>query len=255
MTIMTDDELLHYARQLLLSDVDVDGQQKLKKSHVVVLGLGGLGSPVALYLAAAGVGRLTLVDGDRVDPTNLHRQIIHSRDYLGCLKVESAHQRIAGLNPFIQVDTVPEYANVKNMSFLDESVDCIADCTDRFSTRFMANRMALDTGTPLVSAAALGIEGQITTIDPRDSNAPCYACLIPDIPEVERTCAENGVLGPVVGMIGTLQAVEVIGILLGWPDRLTGRLLRFHAKQMSWKSFFYRKDPSCVECGSAREFI
>lgn len=248
---MTDDELLHYARQLLLTDVDVAGQERLREAHVAVLGLGGLGSPLALYLGAAGVGRLTLVDGDQVDATNLHRQIIHSRQSIGQDKVASAKARLQSINPWIEVDTLAIHADAENLESLWSSVDVIADCTDRFATRFMANRLALTHKRPLVSAAALGLEGQLTTIDPRVPDAPCYACLVPDVPEVEPTCAETGVLGPVVGTLGTLQAVEVIGVLLGWPDRLVGRLWRFHAKQMQWQSFRYRKDPACVVCGSA----
>lgn len=248
MEAMTDAELLHYARQLLLTEVDVAGQDRLRASHVVVLGLGGLGSPLALYLGAAGVGRLTLVDGDQVDVTNLHRQIAHTQDSLGQDKVSSARARILAINPWIQVDLIAHHADEQSLNIAWPEVDVIADCTDRFATRFMANRMARSAGTPLVSAAALGLEGQLTTIDPRLPDAPCYACLVPDVPDVEPTCAETGVLGPVVGVLGTLQAVEVIGVLLGWPDRLVGRLLRFHAKQMEWRSFRYQKDPACPVC-------
>ena len=251
--MMTDAELMHYAKQLLLTDIDVDGQVRLNQSHVIVLGLGGLGSPVALYLGAAGVGHLTLVDGDKVDQTNLHRQIIHSQSSLNAWKVDSAQNRIEGLNPYIQVDAIREYADDQNMASLVPQADCIADCTDRFATRFLANRLALMHQRPVVSAAALGLEGQLTTIDPRDRDHPCYACLVPNVPDVEPTCAETGVLGPVVGTLGTLQAVEIIGVLLGWPDRLVGRLLRFHAKSMDWKSFLYRKDPECLVCGLGRK--
>ena len=249
--MMTDSELLHYARQILLSDVDVDGQEKLKQSHVVILGLGGLGSPLALYLGAAGVGRLTLVDGDTVDKTNLHRQVIHSQNSLNQLKVESARERILGINPWIEIDVIAAHADDQNVDQAISSAQCVADCTDRFATRFLANRLALKHQVPTVSAAALGVEGQLTTIDPRDAENPCYACLIPDVPEVEPTCAETGVLGPVVGTLGTLQAVEVLGVLLGWSDRLVGRLTRFNAQTMEWKSFRYRKDPACPVCGSA----
>ena len=251
MHAMTDDELLHYARQILLTDVDVEGQEHLRQSHVVVLGLGGLGSPLALYLGAAGVGRLTLIDGDRVDPTNLHRQIIHSQATVSEYKVLSAKARIASINPWVLVETRAEHATLDNLADVLPTVDVIADCTDRFATRFMANRLALQYQRPLVSAAALGVEGQITTIDPRQPDQPCYACLVPDVPEVEATCAETGVLGPVVGLLGTMQAIEVIGLLLGWQDRLVGRLTRFSAKQMQWQSFRYRKDPQCTVCGSA----
>ncbi|HAN81039.1 MAG TPA: molybdopterin-synthase adenylyltransferase MoeB [Gammaproteobacteria bacterium] len=252
--MMTDSELLHYARQILLSEVDVGGQKLLKDSHVIVLGLGGLGSPLTIYLAAAGVGRLTLVDGDTVDETNLHRQIIHSQTSLNQLKVDSARDRILGINPWIEVDVIPEYATEENVVSELLTAQCIADCTDRFATRFLVNRLAWTYKVPLVSAAALGMEGQLTTIDPRFADNPCYACFTPDIPEIEPTCAETGVLGPVVGTLGTLQAVEVLGILLGWPDRLIGRLSRFHAKTMNWKSFTYRKDSACRVCSSSSEF-
>ena len=250
---MNDQELLHYARQILLSDVDLDGQNRLRASHVVVLGLGGLGSPLALYLGAAGVGRLTLVDGDSVDPTNLHRQVIHAQETIGVHKVDSAKARILGLNPFINVETVSEHADASNLETLLASADLLADCTDRFATRFLANDLARRAQIPLVSAAALGTEGQLTTIDPRTSHNPCYACLVPDVPDHEPTCAETGVLGPVVGVLGTLAAVEVIGVLLDWPDRLVGRLLRFQAKQMDWRSFRYGKDAHCPVCGSGVE--
>jgi adenylyltransferase/sulfurtransferase len=234
--------------------VDVNGQERLRSAHVVVLGLGGLGSPLALYLGAAGVGRLTLVDGDTVDETNLHRQVIHSQASLHQSKVDSAKDRILGINPWIHVDVIRAHADDQNVSSLIASSDCIADCTDRFATRFLANRLAVSLKRPVVSAAALGVEGQLTTIDPRQESNPCYACLVPDVPEVEPTCSETGVLGPVVGTLGSLQAVEVLGVLLGWPDRLVGRLLRFHAKTMEWKSFRYRKDPACPVCGSAAKF-
>ncbi len=250
---MNDQELLHYARQILLSDVDLDGQNRLRASHVVVLGLGGLGSPLALYLGAAGIGRLTLVDGDSVDPTNLHRQVIHAQETIGVHKVDSAKARILGLNPFINVETVSEHADASNLETLLASADLLADCTDRFATRFLANDLARRAQIPLVSAAALGTEGQLTTIDPRASHNPCYACLVPDVPDHEPTCAETGVLGPVVGVLGTLAAVEVIGVLLEWPDRLVGRLLRFQAKQMDWRSFRYGKDAHCPVCGSGVE--
>lgn len=251
---MNDQELLHYARQILLADVDIEGQNRLRESHVLVLGLGGLGSPLALYLGAAGIGRLTLVDGDTVDPTNLHRQVIHAQSSLEMLKVESARSRILGLNPFIEVETHAAHLTDSSGAQLSKGVDVIADCTDRFATRFLANRLALQTRRPLVSAAALGTEGQLTTVDPRDASNPCYACLVPDVPDHEPTCAETGVLGPVVGVMGTLAAVEVIGVLLDWPDRLVGRLQRFQAKQMEWRSFRYTKDRHCPVCQSGAEF-
>ncbi|MBU24954.1 MAG: molybdopterin-synthase adenylyltransferase MoeB [Gammaproteobacteria bacterium] len=252
--MMTDSELLHYARQLLLSEVDVSGQKLLKDSHVVVLGLGGLGSPLAMYLGAAGVGRLTLVDGDTVDETNLHRQVIHSQTSLNRQKVDSARDRILGINPWIDVGVIPEYADEGNVVSEVLTAQCIADCTDRFATRFLANQLAWNYTVPVVSAAALGLEGQLTTIDPRIVSNPCYACFTPDIPEVEPNCAETGVLGPVVGTLGALQAVEVLGILLDWPGRLVGRLMRFHAKTMEWRSFTYRKDPACQVCNSVSKF-
>ncbi len=251
--MMNDAELLHYARQLLLEDIDIEGQDRLTQSHVVILGLGGLGSPLALYLGAAGIGRLSLVDGDIVEQTNLHRQIIHSQASLNAWKVDSAKNRIQGINPFIQVNVIREHADERNIASLVSEANCIADCTDRFATRFMANRLALVHKKPVVSAAALGLEGQLTTIDPRCEDNPCYACLVPDVAEVEPTCSETGILGPVVGALGALQAVEVIGVLLEWPDRLVGRLLRFHARSMDWKSFRYRKDPQCPICKSVKK--
>lgn len=245
---MTDEELLLYARQILLSDVDVAGQLRLQQAHVVILGLGGLGSPVALYLAGAGVGHLTLVDGDQVDLTNVHRQIAHDYAAVGRDKVASACARARAINPWIQIDTCAEYVTETNMAALIAGADLVLDCTDRFQTRFLINRRAWAAGIPVVQAAALGLEGQLTTVDPRDPQNPCYQCVVPEVGETEMTCAETGVLGPVVGTMGTLQATEAIGVLLGWPDRLVGRLMRFSAKTMQWHTFKYRKDPACLIC-------
>ncbi|MDP5325477.1 MAG: HesA/MoeB/ThiF family protein [Litorivicinaceae bacterium] len=247
---MTDQELLLYARQILLSDVDVVGQLRLKQAHVVILGLGGLGSPVALYLAGAGIGHLTLVDGDQVDITNLHRQIAHDHAAVGRHKVASALERLRAINPWIKIETFAEYVNETNIAALIAGADLVLDCTDRFQTRFLINRFAWAAGIPVVQAAALGLEGQLTTLDPRDSQNPCYQCVVPEVGETEMTCAETGVLGPVVGTMGTLQATEAIGVLLGWPDRMIGRLMRFSAKTMQWQTFKYRKDPACSVCQS-----
>lgn len=247
---MTDDELLLYARQILLADVDVAGQRRLQGAHAVILGLGGLGSPVALYLAGAGVGRLTFVDGDQVDVTNLHRQIAHDQSSLGHPKVLSAAARARAINPHIQIDTIPTYVDPLNLPALITDADVVLDCTDRFRTRFLINQACWDAQVPLVQGAALGVEGQLTTIDSRDREHPCYQCVVPDVGETEMTCTETGVLGPVVGTMGALQATEALGILLGWPDRLVGRLLRFSAKTMVWQSFRYRKDPACPVCAN-----
>lgn len=248
---MTDEELLLYARQLLLSDVDVDGQVRLKQSHAVILGVGGLGSPVALYLAGAGIGQLTLVDGDTVDVTNLHRQIAHTQTSVGQLKVTSACERVRTINPWITLTPRAEFVTETNITALIAGADVVLDCTDRFQTRFLINRAAWDAGIPVVQAAALGLEGQLTTIDPRSPTNPCYQCVVPDVGETEMTCAETGVLGPVVGTLGALQATEAIGVLLGWPDRMIGRLARFSARTMQWHSFKYRKDPACPVCQSS----
>lgn len=248
---MTDEELLLYARQLLLSDVDVAGQRQLKQSHAVILGLGGLGSPVALYLAGAGIGRLTLVDGDTVDVTNLHRQIAHTQASIGQPKVISACERARAINPWITLSPRAEFVTETTLPALIADADVVLDCTDRFQTRFLINRAAWAAGVPVVQAAALGLEGQLTTIDPRIPANPCYQCIVPDVGDTEMTCAETGVLGPVVGTLGALQATEAMGVLLGWPDRMIGRLVRFSAKTMQWHSFKYRKDPACPVCQSS----
>ena len=245
---MTDEELLLYSRQLLLPEIDIVGQQVLSSSKVVIMGVGGVGGPVALYLAAAGIGYLRLIDHDRVELSNLHRQIIFNQQSMGIPKAIAASESCVAINPNITID--PRFIAIDNDSIasLVCGMDLIVDCTDQYSVRFLINTISLNLLIPVVSGAALGLDGQITTLDPRDRTNPCYGCLVPNVSEPERRCSENGVLGPLTGIIGSLCAVEAIGMILNWPHRHVGKLTRFSAHCMKWDSFSYKRDPRCSEC-------
>lgn len=245
---MIDEELLMYSRQLLLPEIDISGQKVLSSSRVVVMGVGGIGGPVVLYLAASGIGYLRLVDKDNVDLSNLHRQIIFDQNALGLAKSSEASNRCVAINPFITVDPWVREINQESLTYLVDGMDLIIDCTDQFKVRFMINHASLKFKIPVVSGAALGLEGQITTIDPRGKSNPCYGCLVPNVEEPERRCSENGVLGPLTGIMGSICAVEALGVILNWPNRLVGRLSRFSVSLMQWDTFSYKKDPKCSEC-------
>lgn len=246
---MNDEQLLRYSRQIMLPQFDAEGQQKLLDSHALVIGMGGLGSPVAMYLAAAGVGHLTLVDFDNVDLSNLQRQILHGCDDIGRPKVESARDTLAALNPDVHVDAV----NLRlEGAALDEAValaDVVIDASDNFATRFMINDACVRQRKPLVSGAAIRMEGQVSVFHNERDDCPCYRCLYRDEGELEQTCSENGVLAPVVGVIGSIQATEAIKVLSGIGDTLSGRLLLWDAMTMEWRSLKLRKDPACTLCG------
>ncbi|MDI6695780.1 MAG: molybdopterin-synthase adenylyltransferase MoeB [Anaerolineales bacterium] len=242
-------EILRYSRHLLIPEVGLDGQRKLKASSVLVIGTGGLGSPVALYLAAAGIGRIGLVDYDVVDFSNLQRQVIHGTSGIGELKVESARRRMLDLNPDIQVDVYNEPFTSANAMQIAESYDLIIDGTDNFPTRYLTNDLCVLTGKPNVYGSIYRFDGQVSVFDAR--RGPCYRCLFPEPPPpgLVPSCAEGGVLGVLPGTIGTLQATEAIKVLLGIGEPLIGRLLLYNALDMSFEFVKLRKNPNCKVCG------
>lgn len=251
-TELNDEELSRYSRQILLSEVDYDGQLKLTHSHALIVGLGGLGSPVSLYLAAAGIGKLTLVDFDEVDDSNLQRQIVHKEANIGMKKVASAKQNLTALNRHIKIDTIENQLNEPQLDDLLKSVDVVIDCSDNFATRFALNKSCYQNKTPLVSGAAIRWEGQLSTFDFRKQASPCYQCLYKEDAGVELTCSQNGVLAPVVGMVGSMQAIEAIKLLLGKPT-LTGKLMILDAFSMQIRKLNLNKDPNCPICAKSKE--
>ncbi|QLQ31051.1 MAG: molybdopterin-synthase adenylyltransferase MoeB [Candidatus Thiothrix singaporensis] len=247
---MNDELLLRYSRQILLPEIDIAGQERLLASKALIIGVGGLGAPVTFYLAAAGVGHLTLVDFDTVDLTNLQRQIIHSTANIGQLKTESAAQAARGLNPAVQVHTINEKLSYGQLLAVASSHDVIIDCSDNFPTRFTLNRACKNLGKPLVSGAVIRMEGQATTFDFRQPETACYRCLYDEEGETEDTCSTTGVLAPVAGIIGSIQAAEALKALLNLPT-LSGRLLLLDAKTMRWREMQLRPDQACPVCHNA----
>ncbi len=233
----------------MLPLVGVEGQQRLGRSRVLVLGLGGLGSPVSMYLAAAGVGRLTLVDFDRVELSNLQRQIVHATTDIGRLKVASATDRLQALNPHVVLETIPRRLDDEALRVQLESVDVVVDGSDNFETRHAVNAASVRTRTPLVSGAAVRTEGQVAVFRPDLPDGPCYRCLYPEGEEPRETCTDTGVLAPLLGIIGSIQAMETIKLLIGVGETLTGRLLLLDALRMEWRSLKLRKDSACPVCG------
>lgn len=251
--MLSDDELLRYSRQILLKQIDIDGQLRLKNSRVLIVGLGGLGSPVALYLAAAGVGELHLADFDHLDLTNLQRQIAHDSASVGLHKVDSAMARLSALNPLVRL--VPHRAamDADSLGAAVAAVDLVLDCTDNFSVREAVNAACVAAKKPLVSGAAIRLEGQLSVFDPRVDSSPCYHCLYGRGSEAELTCSEAGVVGPLVGMIGSLQALEALKLLAGFGDPLIGRLLLVEAFSSRFRELRVRRDPACAVCGKRDE--
>ncbi|MEW8397663.1 MAG: molybdopterin-synthase adenylyltransferase MoeB [Candidatus Thiodiazotropha sp.] len=245
---MNDDQLLRYSRQIMLPSIGIEGQERLLESRVIIVGLGGLGSPAAMYLAAAGVGTLVLVDFDQVDLTNLQRQIVHTTARIGELKVESARETLLALNPECRVETIPRQLDEDALLEQIEQADLVLDGTDNVATRFAINKACHQSGTPLVSGAAIRMEGQITVFT-GEPGGPCYHCLYPDEGEMDETCSANGVLAPLVGVIGSLQAIEAIKQLTGAGKTLQSRLLLLDALEMEWRSLRLTPDPACPVCG------
>lgn len=248
---MNDSQLLRYARHILLDELGIEGQEKLLDSHALVIGAGGLGSPAALYLATAGVGRITLVDDDKVELSNLQRQILHTTASLGRPKAESGRDMLAAFNPETRIDA--RVARLQGQA-LDEAVaaaDVVLDCSDNFTTRHAINRACVHHRKPLVSGAAIRFDGQISVYDLRRTDAPCYHCLFPEEADEaeELNCASTGVFAPLVGIIGSMQAAEAMKVLMGLGEPLTGRLLQLDALTMQWHTVKFRRDPGCPVCG------
>ena len=248
---MNDAQLLRYSRHLLLDDVAIDGQQRLLDSHAVIVGAGGLGSPVALYLAASGVGHLTLIDDDAVDLTNLQRQIAHTTERIGQPKVDSAATAMLALNPDLRIDTLKQRADAALLNRLLPSAQVVLDCCDNFQTRQAVNAACVAHRVPLVSGAVIRMDGQLAVYDSRDPASPCYACLFPpdEAPEEVR-CATLGVLAPLVGVIGTLQATEAVKLLAGIGSALPGRLQMLDGRRLEWSEMRFARQPACPVCGS-----
>jgi len=248
-TELNDEELSRYSRQILLSEIDYAGQLTLSQSHAVIFGLGGLGSPASLYLASAGVGTLTLVDFDEVDDSNLQRQVIHREANIGQPKVVSAKENLLALNHHIHIETVNQKLDEQALETLIKTADIVLDCTDNFESRFALNRACFKHQKPLVSGAAIRWEGQLTTYDFRQKNSPCYQCLYKQEQGQDLTCSQNGVVAPMVGMVGSMQAMEAIKALIGLPT-LVGKLMIMDGVTMQIRSLKLSKDPSCNTCQS-----
>ena len=251
---MNDDDLLRYSRHILLEEFGIDGQARVSAGRALVIGAGGLGSPVALYLAAAGVGHITLVDDDEVDLTNLQRQVAHTNARVGQLKVESAAEAMRGINPDIVIETHALRADEALLSRLVAAADVVVDCCDNFATRHAVNRACVAHGKPLVAGAAIRFDGQLSVYDTRDPASPCYACIFPPDAAFEETlCAVLGVFGPVVGTIGTLQASEALKLLAGIGPSLAGKLLMFDGRRTAFDTLKIARDPHCSVCAHRAE--
>lgn len=249
---MTDDELLRYSRHILLDELGIEGQERLLASHAVVVGAGGLGSPVALYLASAGVGHITLMDHDHVDATNLQRQIAHTLARVGQPKAESARVAMYAINPHVRIDTLVQRADAALLQTVLPSAHVVLDCTDNFATRQLLNQACVLHRVPLVSGAAIRWAGQLAVYDSRHSHSPCYACIFaPDDAPEETRCATMGVFAPLVGTIGSLQAGEALKILSGLGSPLVGQLLTFNAHTLATRQLRLLRDPDCPVCGPA----
>ena len=249
---MNDDQLLRYSRHILLDEVGIEGQQQLIDSHVLIVGAGGLGSPVALYLAASGVGHITIADHDTVDLTNLQRQIAHSTDRVGEAKVTSAAQAMHALNPEVRISTLACQLDAAELERLVPTVQVVVDCCDNFTTRQAVNAACVKHHVPLVSGAAIRMDGQLAVYDARDAQSPCYACLFPpDTAPEEVRCATMGVLAPLVGVIGTMQAMETVKLITGIGSRLVGRLQMLDGRGMAWNEMRVKRNPSCSVCGQS----
>jgi molybdopterin-synthase adenylyltransferase len=246
---MNDEQLLRYSRHIMLPEVEVAGQERLLAARVLIVGLGGLGAPAALYLAGAGIGTLVLADHDDVDLSNLQRQIVHETGTIGVRKVESARRALARFNPDVRVLTVAERLEGERLEREVAAADVVLDATDNFRTRQAINEVCWRAGKPLVSGAAIRWEGQVTVFDPRDPESPCYRCLYADGDDAALNCAENGVAAPLVGVIGSLQALETIKLVCGTGEPLTGHVLYFDAKWQEWRKLRLARAPGCPVCG------
>lgn len=248
---LDDAQLMRYARHILLDEYGIEAQEKISAAKVLMVGAGGLGSPAAYYLAAAGVGSLTLVDDDEVDLSNLQRQILHTSDRVGVNKALSGQTTLQALNPLVHIEPLAQRLSGADLDRLMPAHDLVMDCTDNFATRHAINRAAVRHRVPIVSGAGIRFSGQISVYDLRDDHAPCYHCLFPEADEVqELRCATTGVLGPLVGMVGCIQAAEALKVLGGFGEPLVGRLLSVDALTMQWHTVRFRKDPACLVCSN-----
>jgi adenylyltransferase/sulfurtransferase len=249
---MNDEQLLRYSRHILLPEIGVEGQERIRAARALVIGAGGLGSPASLYLASAGIGTLVIADGDVVDLTNLQRQIVHTTEWIGRPKVESAQAALARINPDVVVEAVAERLEGGALDAAVGAADLVLDCCDNFATRHAVNRACVTHGKPLVSGAAVRFDGQVAVFDRRREGSPCYACLFQEeaAPE-EMRCAVMGVFAPLVGIIGATQAAEALKLAAGAGDTLSGRLLILDALTMEWRSMRLARDPECSVCGKA----
>ena len=248
---MNDQQLLRYSRHILLDEVGVEGQQRLRAAHALIVGAGGLGCPAALYLAASGIGKLTLADPDKVDLTNLQRQILYRTDCVGAQKVDAARDALNALNPEVAIVPLAQRLDAKNLDSLVEASDIVLDCSDNFSTRHALNRACVQLKKTLVSGAAIRFDAQVAVFDLRKPDAPCYACLYPEDGEVEEVqCSTMGVFAPLTGVVGALQAMEAAKLLIGAGETLNGRLLLLDAKRSEWRTVRVKRDPACAICSA-----
>ena len=249
---MNDEQLLRYSRHILLDEIGIEGQTRIINAHALIIGAGGLGSPAALYLASAGVGRITLADGDTVDLTNLQRQIIHTQERIGQAKALSGKIALAQINPEVIVEPLIQRLVGEQLESLVSEADVVLDCCDNFATRHAVNAACVKHKTPLVSGAAIRFSGQLSVFDTRRENAPCYHCLFPEAEASEETrCAIMGVFAPLTGIIGAMQAAEALKVISGAGEPAVGRLLLLDALTMEWRSVKYGKDTQCAVCGNA----
>ena len=246
---MNDEQLLRYSRHILLDPIGIDGQIRIRESRLLIVGAGGLGSPAALYLASAGVGKIILADGDTVDLTNLQRQILHGQSSLGLAKALSGQTALARINPEVTVVPVTERLAGQQLEALVADVDAVLDCCDNFATRHAVNRACVAHRVPLISGAAIRFSGQVAVFDARRADSPCYHCLFPEGEDAEEMrCAVTGVFAPLTGIIGATQAAEALKLISGAGQSLAGRLLLLDALNMEWRSVRYGKDPHCAVC-------
>ena len=245
---MNDQQLLRYSRQIMLPQIDIEGQQKLLSANVLIVGAGGLGSPASIYLAAAGVGQLTIYDDDEVDLSNLQRQIAHYTNDIGTDKVISTQQTLKNINPDIKVVSVKQRLEGERLKKEVKNADVVLDCCDNFTTRFAVNAACVYHKTPLVSGAAIRFEGQISVFTPGTNNSPCYNCLYADNGEEMQNCASNGVIAPITGIIGSIQAMEAMKLIINIGESLTGRLLLLDGLSMLWNEMTLKKNIKCPTC-------
>ncbi|MFA5017550.1 MAG: molybdopterin-synthase adenylyltransferase MoeB [Methylobacter sp.] len=246
---MNDNQLLRYSRQIMLPQVDIEGQQKLLAASVLIVGAGGLGSPAAIYLAAAGVGNIAIYDNDVVDLSNLQRQIAHHTPDIGTDKVISTRQTLNRLNPEVKIRAVKQRLEGEQLDYEVRLADVVLDCSDNFSTRFAINSACVKQQTPLVSGAAIRFEGQVTVFTPGINNSPCYNCLYNSDGEELQNCATNGVIAPITGIVGSIQALEAMKLIMNIGEALTGRLLLLDGLTMEWNTMKLRKNANCPTCG------